>query len=100
MKTNSSSVSVSRFGYLYQSKRCRESSTLKLKTSLLPSLGGCSTGGLRFGLILDYFQIFTSPKMQPTKINNKTECLSLLGLNHSAGQGCPYTIVSGQTHWC
>lgn len=100
MKTNGSSVSVSRSGYLHQSKEIgRESSKLKLKTSLLPSLVGCSTGGLRFGLILSYFQIF-SPKMQPMKINNKTECLSLLGLNHSAGQGCPDTIVSGQTHWC
>lgn len=97
---NGSSVTVSRFGHFHPSKeRCRESSTLKLKTSLLPSLVGCSTGGLRFGLILDYCQIF-SPKMQPTKINKKTECLSQLGLNHSAGQGCPYTIVSGQTHWC
>lgn len=99
MKTNGSSVSVSRLGYLYRRKRrCRESSTLKLKTSLLLSLGGCSRSGFRFGLILDYFQFFT--KMQPMKINNKTECLSLLGLNHSAGQGCPYTIVSGQSHWC
>lgn len=57
MKTNSSSVSVSRFGYLHQSKeRCQESSTLKLKTSLLPSLVGCSTSGLIFWA---YFRLFS-----------------------------------------